>query len=550
MAKTQRAWYSGMSTSEDWWAVWLGLTFFILGLLTLAGVDLVGWIAYPKKWVFSLPEGANLGKIVTPGSAFYALGSKYSHVFKDGYKALGLLGSIFVTYLVFTVATTIGAYFQKWNVKKFLQGWTIIFFLTYGVWFIGHHAFFSASVVDLKKANFPEMFTLSLGGGASFILALLVGLIIGNFFKPLSKFLTTAAKPEWYIKTAIVFLGVKVGYLPIKAVLEGDKIGGAAGGALGQEMAHFTLELFIAGAAATVVAYMIFWPGIYFIARRMFKLPRKTAAVLGSAISICGVSAAVATGGAVRARPVVSIMVSALVVVYAVIELVILPGVFTHVWPGTADPIVAGSAMGMSVKTDGADAAAGELLDEFMRTKVEQDSEGRIVWMEGVITTSAVMTKIWIDMFIGLWAFVLAMVWVYKIEKHDGDRVPFSEVWFRFPKFVIGYFAAWFIYLGIFFGAGDAGQTDAGMAVLKNAKAGAIPVEKGMRKLFFMLTFMSLGIITDFKKLAEAQFGKMVWVYFVALTFFIIPVALIVAYLFHHGMEIPNISTIAETVAP
>lgn len=539
MANTQRAWYSGMATTEDWWAVWLGLFFFGLGLLTLAGVDLVGWVAYPKQWVWNMPDGAIPKKIGTPGTSFNSLGA--------GYKSLGPIASILVTYAVLTIATCVGAFFQKWDMKKFFFGWTIIFFLTYLVWFIGHNAFFAASTVDLKKSHFPEMFSLSLGGGASFILALIVGLIIGNFFKPLANFLSTAAKPEWYIKTAIVFLGVKVGYLPIKAVTAGAKLSGKGGEILGQQMAHLTLELFVAGAAATIVAYLIFWPGVYLISRKIFNLPRKTAAVLGSAISICGVSAAVATGGAVRAKPVVSIMVSALVVVYAVIELVVLPGVFTHVWPGTKDPIVAGAAMGMAVKTDGADAAAGELLDEFMRNKVQEESNGQIQWMEGIITTSAVMTKIWIDMFIGLWAFVLAMVWVYKIEKHEGDRVPFSEVWFRFPKFVLGYFAAWLIYLGIFFGPGQAGAGD-GMDVLKAAKPGAVAVEKGLRKLFFMLTFVSLGIITDFKRLAEAQFGKMVWVYFISLTFFIIPVAIIVAYLFHHGMEIPNMAAISGAV--
>jgi|Deesub1362A_J573_1020465.scaffolds.fasta_scaffold00004_266 uncharacterized membrane protein YadS len=530
---SNRKWYTGMTTQEDWWAVWLGLGFFCLGLLTLAGVDLVGWIAYPKKWVFSLPEGAVAKKIVTPDKAFYALGGKYSITAKGFYKSLGPIGSILVTYLVFTVATTIGAYFMKWNIKRYITGWTIIFFLTYLVWFIGHHAFFAATAVDLKKSKFPDMFTLSLGGGASFILALIVGLIIGNFFKGFASYLSTAAKPEWFIKTAIVFLGVKVGYLPIKAAASSAK--------LGKEVAGLTGELFIAGAAATVVAYLIFWPGVYLISRKIFKLPRKTAAVLGSGISICGVSAAVATGGAVRAKPVVSIMVSALVVVWAVIELIILPGFFTHVWPRTDDPLVAGAAMGMSVKTDGADAAAGELMDEFMRTKIERDTHGAVQWPEGIITVSAVMTKIWIDMFIGLWAFILALLWVYRIERRPGERVMASEVWHRFPKFVLGYFAAWFIYLAIFFGPGHAGAPE-GMDVLKAATAGAVPVEKGMRKFFFMLTFMSLGIITDFKKLREAQFGKMVWVYFVALFLFIIPVAILIAYIFHHGMQIPNIA--------
>lgn len=525
MATTNRKWYSGMLSTEDWWAVWMGLFLFSLGLLSLTGVDLVGWATYPTKWVFD-PTDSGKGTIA---KAFYALGGKYSMTAKGFYGELGWW-SILWTYVVFTILTTIGATCMKWNVKKFIAGWSIIYFMTIAVWFLGHHAFLAANEIEWNKYGLN--FSLSLGGGASFILALVVGLIIGNFFKPFARFLSEAAKPEWYIKTAIVFLGVKVGYIPIKAAATSAK--------LGKEMAGLTAELFLAGAVATIVAYLIFWPGIYLISRKLFKLPRKTAAVLGSGISICGVSAAVATGGAVRAKPIVPIMVSALVVVWAVIELVILPGFFTHVWPGTNDPLVAGAAMGMSVKTDGADAAAGELMDEFMRNKIEADTKGAVKWPEGIITTSAVMTKIWIDMFIGLWAFVLALIWVYVVEKKPGERVPVSEVWHRFPKFVLGYFTAWFIYLGVFFAAG-AGAPE-GMETLTAAKSGAVPVEKGFRKLFFMLTFFSLGVITDFKKLAEARFGKMVWVYFVALFLFVIPVAVLISWLFHHGMEIPNIA--------
>jgi len=349
--------------------------------------------------------------------------------------------------------------------------------------------------------------SLSLGGGASYILALIVGLIIGNFFKKFAAFLSEAAKPEWFIKTAIVFLGVKVGYMAMKA-------------------AGFVFELALAGAAATIVAYMIFWPGTYLISRKLFKLPRKTAAVLSSGISICGVSAAVATGGAVRAKPLIPIMVSTLVVVYAVIELVILPPLFTATM--IDEPIVAGASMGMSVKTDGADAAAGAVMDELMRNKKE-DMDGT-KWQEGWITTSAIMTKIWIDMFIGLWAFVLAMVWVYRVERKPGERVQASEIWHRFPKFVLGYLFTWIVYLGVLFLLPD---------LADSAKVGAMPVEKGMRKLFFVLTFLSIGAITDFKKLAEAKFGKMVFVYLIALFVFIIPVAIVVAYIFHHGMTVP-----------
>jgi uncharacterized membrane protein YadS len=489
-ALTNRRWYSGMSTQEDWWAVWLGLAFFFLGLLSITGVDLVGWVAYPSKW----------GGPVSIAKAVKPLGKAY--------KGLGPLGSIAVTYVLFTIGTCLGARFMRWDVKRFFLGWTFIFALTYLIWIMGHHAFFAANITN--RAKYGLTTSLSLGGGGSFILALIVGLIIGNFFKGFAGFLSEAAKPEWFIKTAIVYLGVKVGYMAMKA-------------------AGFVFELALAGAAATIVAYLIFWPGTYLIARKIFKLPRQMSAVLASGISICGVSAAVATGGAVRAKPIIPVMVSALIVVYAVIELVILPPIFTATL--IEEPVVAGAAMGMAVKTDGADAAAGAVMDELMRNKkINMDGTQ---WEEGWITTSAIMTKIWIDMFIGLWAFVLALVWVYRIERRPGEHVPVSEVWHRFPKFVLGYFFTWFVYLGVLFFFPD---------VVANAKIGAVPVEKGMRKLFFMLTFVSIGIITDFKKLAEARFGKMVVVYFVALFIFIIPVALVVAYIFHHGMTVPTVA--------
>jgi uncharacterized membrane protein YadS len=490
MDLANRRWYTGMGTQEDWWAVWLGLAFFFLGFLSIAGVDLVGWVAYPSKW----------GGPVSISHALKPLGKSW--------KFLGPLGSVCLTYVFFTVATCIGAWAMRWDVKKFFFGWTIIFVMTYVIWVLAHHAFFAANVTN--RAKYGLDFSLSLGGGASFIIALIVGLIIGNFFKGFASFLSEAAKPEWFIKTAIVFLGVKVGYMAMKA-------------------SGFVFDLAVAGAAATVVAYLIFWPGTYLIARKVFKLPRKTAAVLGSGISICGVSAAVATAGSVRAKPLIAVMVSALIVVYAVIELVILPPLFTATMIN--EPIVAGAAMGMAVKTDGADAAAGAVMDELMRNRKENLDGTK--WQEGFITVSAVMTKIWIDMFIGVWAFILAIIWVYYIDRRPGEHVPVSEVWHRFPKFVLGYFFTWFVYLGLLFLAPE---------LKAAAKVGAVPVEKGMRKLFFMLTFCSIGIITDFKKLAEARFGRMVLVYFVALFIFIVPVAVIVGWIFHHGMQVPLVT--------
>ena len=79
------------------------------------------------------------------------------------------------------------------------------------------------------------------------------------------------------------------------------------------------------GLAAIVEAYLIYWAVVYFVARKWFGFSREWAAPLASGISICGVSAAIATAGAIRARPMVAVMVSSLVVVFAMVELLILP---------------------------------------------------------------------------------------------------------------------------------------------------------------------------------------------------------------------------------
>lgn len=489
MTAVNRKWHSGMLTTEDWWAVWLGLIMLLAGLTSIWGWDLVGWMAKTKTWVWGEFSWAN---VIKPAN------------YQDWHPLL----SLFMTYLVFTVLTCIGAFAMKLNVKKFFLGWSIIFIITWAVWIIGHEAHLKATTNEFEKYGIT--WGLSLGGGASYLLALIVGLIIGNFFKGFAGFLMEAAKPEWFIKTAIVYLGIKIGLMSMKA-------------------AGFTFELALAGIAATFVAYMLFWPIIYALARKVFRLSRAASAVLSSGISICGVSAAIATAGAIRAKPILPVMVSMLIVVFAMIELIILPAFYATFFPD--QPIVNGAAMGMTVKTDGADGAAGAILDELMRANAE--SRG-IYWQPDWILTAAIMTKIWIDMFIGVWAFVLALVWMYKVEQRPAGQstIRASEIWHRFPKFVLGYLIAWFVYLGIAVLLPD---------LIEAAQEGANVVQSPMRKMMFMLTFVSIGVITDFSKLKGM--GRLTLLYAVALFLIIAPIAYVVAWIFHHGMMPPLVAS-------
>ena len=61
-----------------------------------------------------------------------------------------------------------------------------------------------------------------------------------------------------------------------------------------------------------------------------------------------------------------------------------------------------------------------------------------VMYAEGWITMTATTVKMFIDIFVGIWAFVLAIISCTKIECHPGKRLRAIEIWHRFPKFVIG----------------------------------------------------------------------------------------------------------------
>jgi uncharacterized membrane protein YadS len=486
-----------MLSSEDWWSVWIGLAIFAASLAALAGLDLVGWMARPRLWEWTdLVSDLELAKL------FAAAGAAYM----DWHPALSLLA----TYAVFTALFAVGAHFLALDVRRFVLGFTALFAITWLAWLLGgelHLTMVDAAVGGRNRYREAELsWGLQLGEGAPYLLALAAGLAIGNLAKGLAARLAEAARPEWYIKTAIVFLGVNLGSQTLEA-------------------SGFAIELILTGAAATFVAYLFFWPIVYALARRVFGFKRDAAAVLASGISVCGVSAAIATAGAIRARPVIPVAISMVVVIFAMIELIVLPGFYTAVAP--EQPIVNGAALGMTVKTDGADAAAGALLDELMIARNLQLTGER--WQEGWILSASLLTKIWIDVFIGVWAFLLALIWIRKVENRAGAvAVSAMEIWFRFPKFVLGYFLAWFVYLAI---------ASRGPELAEAIDAGTAVVQSPMRTMLFMLTFVAMGVITDFSKLKGM--GKLALLYGLALVIVIAPIAYGVAYLFHRGLAPP-----------
>ena len=240
-------------------------------------------------------------------------------------------------------------------------------------------------------------------------MALLAGLVIANFFPRFAEWLKEAIRPELYIKIAIVILGATV------AVTAAGRL-------------NLASSLLLRGAAAIVEAYLIYWAVVYYIARKWFGFSREWSVPLASGISICGVAAAIATGGAIRARPAVPILVSSLVVVFAVVEVLILPFLAqTFLWQ---EPLVAGAWIGLAIKTDGAAVAGGGITESLIMAKAA--AEG-INYQPGWILATTTTVKIFIDIFIGVWAFILGYIWTNHIDKGPDKAKP-SEIWQRFPE--------------------------------------------------------------------------------------------------------------------
>lgn len=289
----------------------------------------------------------------------------------------------------------------------------------------------------------------------------------------------------------------------------------------------------IRGMCAVVEAYLIYWPIVYFIARKFFKFTPEWAAPMASGISICGVAAAIATGSAIRARQIIPTILASVIIVFVAVELLILPFAAAYFLP--SEPMVAGSWLGLVVKSDGGAVASSAIADTLIRNSALQ--QFGINYQEGWILMATTTSKVFIDVFIGVWSFILAIVWsVYHLNSRSAAtdtnyKISKREIWDRFPKFIIGFVAS----LVIIFLAGYANPDIVGAA-----KAGAGQANL-LRAVFFGLCFFSIGLVTNVRKLWKAGLGRVVGVYAIALIGFIIWVGLFISYIFYHGIVPPTI---------
>jgi uncharacterized membrane protein YadS len=282
--------------------------------------------------------------------------------------------------------------------------------------------------------------------GLEYVLwCLFLGLFVSNVLG-VPQWLMVAVKTEFYIKTGLVILGAGILFTEI-----------VQAGAYGIVQAVLVVG---------VIWYFTFW-----VAKKL-QVDDEFAAILSSAVSICGVSAAIATSGAVKGDPKKLSYTTSIVLICAVPMLVFQPIISKAL--GIPD-VVAGAWLGGTLDTSGSVVAAGALISETaMKT--------------------GVIVKMSQNVLIGFAAFILAVVWTFKGRTGPGVEKPgLMEIWYRFPKFVLGFMIASVIFSFVL----SPKTVEATKGLLG-----------GLRTWWFALAFTSIGLETRFADLAKLGGGR------------------------------------------
>jgi uncharacterized integral membrane protein (TIGR00698 family) len=356
------------------------------------------------------------------------------------------------------ILSTIGVKLIGGNITKYIIGFPIVYALSW--------------LSQLIAGNS----TVSYWGVEYVIFALLIGLLISNTLS-VPSWIKEAIKTEYYIKTGLVILGASILFQEILKA-----------GALGIVQALLVV---------TGVWYVAFWLS------KKLSVDDEMSVMLSTAVSICGVSAAIAACGAIQGDRKKLSYVTSLVLIVAIPMIILQPWIVRKL--GISD-IVGGAWIGGTLDTTGSVVAASGLISENA-LKV-----GTIV-------------KFSQNVLIGVAAFLLAVWWSFKKGSQTGERPSVGVIWERFPKFVLGFLAT-----SLFFS----------FLLRPELVKGTKGLLTGLRTTWFALAFTSIGLETRFTELVSIEGGRPGLAFISAQAFNIIW-TLLIAFLLFGGILFPAV---------
>ncbi len=415
---------SDLLKKEDWLAVWIG---FIVIAIACVSV-LAGWFDFSALKFGTWHWWENVEEKKSLASQF-----------GDGSFWIKLLRTFLVTGVLFGI----GIKLQGEKLSKFIPAFLVLF------------------VICILVRMISAEFTLKMYLEWAFW-ALLIGLLISNTVGT-PEWLKPAIRTEFYIKTGLVIMGFSVLFSNIYKF---------AGYGLG-----------IAWIVTPIVIIFMWWFGT-----KVLKIDNKPLVItLASATSVCGTSAAIATGAAAKAKKEDLSLAISISIIFTILMMVFEPMIIR--WAGM-NQMMGGALIGGTVDSTGAVVLAGSALGE----EAEQ---------------VASMVKMIQNILIGFIAFFVAVFFALKVDKTGDKNVGAGEIWTRFPKFIIGFFVASLVASFVIMPLTSGAEVKAINGVLDQYKNWA-----------FVLAFTSIGLDTNFKTLfKQMQGGKVLWLYIVGQVF-------------------------------
>ena len=345
--------------------------------------------------------------------------------------------------------------------------------------FLSLIAVFSVSLLAQITAALPQV---SYYGFESVFFSVIFGLIIRNVFR-VPAWMKPAIQSEFFIKIGVVCLGA--------TILFSDVMKSGA-----------------VGLVQAILVVSIVWFFAYFISRRL-GVDQRSAMILSSGVSICGVSACITAARVAGGDDKKLSYIVSLVLIIVVPMIYMMPWLAHLLLPVLFDDPqviqeVAGAWIGGTSDTTSGVAASSAIVSELSNQH-------------------AVIIKGAQNVLIGFVAFFIALYLSTRGEK--GSNSPsLGIVWEKFPKFIIGFVAASLVFS--IFQAND--------LFLVNEKGKLI--EPGIAKMFstvfFSLAFVCVGLETQIKDIVSRENRNVMWSFLTAQTFNILVTFIIACLLF------------------
>ncbi|KFF05509.1 YeiH family protein [Flavobacterium reichenbachii] len=358
---------------------------------------------------------------------------------------------LLIQFLYLISIGTIGAFLIGKSVKYFLFTFPIVYLLTL-------IALILAGNSAIKSINLEAV-----------IFSLAIGLAIGNFFK-LPEWFRSALSTEVFVKIGLVLLGTSVIFSDI-------------------------LKAGSLGLIQALIVVLSVWYFAFWLCRKL-KVDDELTMMISSAVSICGVSAAIATSGAIKGDSKKLSYVISMVLVTAVPMMIFMPIIAKYF---NFPEEVTGAWLGGSIDTSGAVVASGTLVGE-------------------TALKISTIVKFSQNVLLGLAAFAISVYWTYTHNKSSdvtASKPTLKVIWERFPKFVIGFIAASLIFS--FF-------------ITPETRDEVKDSLKNLQGIWFALAFTSIGLETNFKDLFVTNSRKPLYAFLTA-QFFNIIITLLIAFL-------------------